>query len=100
MGAVYKWLLVVKDLYTKYTWVAPLKNKSASKVSFSLFKIIMELPKFPIQIQTDNGREFYNKLFNNLMDSLNIKITHGRPLKPSSQGAVERVNATLKNNLL
>ena len=55
----YTFLLLVIDIFSKYGWVIPLKNKKGETVAEAL-KIIFEKRK-PEKLWTDKGTEFYNK---------------------------------------
>ena len=50
-------------------------------------------PKF---LQTDNGTEFINEVVNSLCKSLDVRMIHGRPYHPESQGQVENLNKRVK----
>jgi hypothetical protein len=45
----------------------------------------------PQILQSDNGKEFVAEVVKNVCNILNIKIRHGRPRHPQSQGQVERL---------
>ena len=54
-----KYLLCVIDLFSKYSWVIPLKNKGDSIVE-GFKKILNDSNRKPNKIWVDNGKEFYN----------------------------------------
>ena len=62
----YKYLLVVIDIFSKYGWLIPLKNKSGLNVA-NAFKNIFKERK-PKKLWTDKGKEFYNKHVKTLVD--------------------------------
>lgn len=92
------WLLTLVDVYTKFAQVRPLKCKSGQEVADALRDIIYILGP-PKIIQCDNGKEFCNNIFNSLAAEFKIKIIHGRPRHPQSQGQVERFNQTVTRYL-
>ena len=47
-------------------------------------------------LQSDNGREFKGVLLL-LMKRYNVRIKHGRPRTPQTQGLVEQANGTVKH---
>ena len=57
-----KYLLCAIDLFSKYAWVVPLKDKRGSGIVNAFQKIISKGRK-PNKIWVDQGGEFYNKLF-------------------------------------
>ena len=54
---------------------------------------------FPETIQCDNGLEFQGKPMKSLIENNNIKIIHGRPCHPQSQGKCERSNQSLRRKI-
>ncbi len=97
MNKNYKYLLTVIDVFSKKAYAEPVLRKTAKEVAHAMNKIFHENKKHPVYLQTDAGKEFHNKFFNDLMEKNNIKFysTHS-PLKAS---VVERFNRTLKNNM-
>ena len=53
----------------------------------------------PEVLQSDNGREFVNKILQEYLDKQNVKFVHGRPYHPQSQGFIERINRTIQQSL-
>ena len=89
------WILNVIDTYSKYLFSFKLKNKSAEAIKEALESLFFT-QGVPKSIQADNGREFSNQLLADFLLSLNVRMVHGRPRHPQSQGQVERVNQTIK----
>ena len=52
-------LLLVIDIFSKYGWIVPLKNKKGETVANALKNIFEE--RKPEKLWTDKGTEFYNK---------------------------------------
>lgn len=90
----YRYILVVINVFSKFVWVKPLKSKSAKDVSSSIKKIIKDVGA-PNNLQTDMGKEFFNKDFKKLMDEFNIN--HYNTYSNLKASVVERVNRTIKN---
>ena len=57
----FRFLLCVIDIYSKYVWVIPLKNKKCNTISNAFQKILKESNRKLIKIWVDKGREFYNR---------------------------------------
>ena len=53
-------------MFSKHAWVQPLKSKTGKAVTEAMAKILKGGRK-PINLQMDNGKEFYNKTFQDLM---------------------------------
>ena len=54
----FKFLLLVIDIFSKYGWIIPLKNKEGLTVANALKSIFEE--RKPEKLWTDKGKEFYN----------------------------------------
>ena len=57
-----KYLLCTIDLFSKYAWVVPLKDKKGTSIVNAFQKITSKGTK-PNKIWVDQGSEFYNKDF-------------------------------------
>ena len=58
----YRYLLVCIDVFSKYAWVIPLKNKTGLSL-VEAFKVILASGRKPEKIMTDQGTEFFNRHF-------------------------------------
>ena len=92
----YECLLKVGDVFSKHAWVEPLKNKTGQAVAEAFEKILKQGGK-PIQLQTDERKEFYNKTFRQLLDR--YKIRHFSTSEDTKVSVVERFNRTLKQRI-
>ena len=54
-----KYLLAVIDVFSKYGWLIPLKDKTGKSVASALKTIFKE--RKPEKMWVDKGKEFYNK---------------------------------------
>ena len=57
-----EYLFCVIDVFTKYKWVKPLKDKTSKTVLIAFIKIVNESNCKPNKLWVDQGRKFYNKL--------------------------------------
>lgn len=91
-----KYLLVVIDIFSRFAWALPLKDKSAQSVTNAM-KLILENDK-PEKLQTDQGKEFVNSTFKSLMKENNINFftTTDDAVKCA---IVERFNRTLRERI-
>ena len=90
----YRYLLTCIDIFSKFAWVIPLKDKKGITIKNALEKIFNERkPKF---LWTDKGKEFYNKQVQDLLNENNIKLysTNNSEIKSA---VIERFNRTFKN---
>lgn len=68
----YKYILTVIDVFSKYGWTRPLKNKTGQEVTNAMQSIFDADKRIPKNIHSDEGKEFYNKIFRNLMKKYRI----------------------------
>ena len=54
-------LLCVIDIFSKYAWVIPLKDKKSIAITNAFQKILDESNRKPNRIWVDKGSEFYNR---------------------------------------
>lgn len=96
-GVVY--LLVVIDVLSKYAWVEPLPNKSVLEVTKAFQRIVERSNgRLPASIQTDRGKEFLGKPFQNFLkeNNINFRVATNPDIKAA---VVERFNRTLKERM-
>lgn len=93
----YKYILVVINAYSKYSWAEPLKFKTATQVTAAMNKIIKQMAVLPKNLQTDMGKEFYNSEFKALMKKYNIN--HYSTYSNMKACIAERFIRTLKSLL-
>ena len=92
----YKSLLTCIDVFSKFAWVVPLKNKTGESL-VNRFQSILYTGRSPEKLQTDKGTEFLNRNFQSFLKEKNIHFfTTNSELKAS---VVERFNRTLKTRM-
>ena len=91
----YPYLLVIQDHFSKLCIAYPNKDKTSIKVLNKIKEFISYYGN-PEEFSCDIGKEFSNKNLKEYMESKNIKLIHGRPYNPKSQGSVERLHQSLK----
>ena len=95
-GVEMKFQMVVKDHFTKLTWLRPIKSKESIHVKWELEHLYCEWG-FPMIHQTDNGTEFVSNLVNQLFEEHPMAYSVTRaPYHPQTQGSVERTNQEVK----
>ena len=77
----YRYLLLCIDVFSKYAWVVPLKNKTGLSL-VDAFKIILASGRKPEKIITDQGTEFFNKHFKALLKDEDIGLYNTYITKP------------------
>lgn len=91
----FRYILVIINAFSKFVWVYPLKRKTGKDVTDVMRKFLSSIKITPKNLQTDMGKEFYNKDFKILMEQ--FKINHYSSYSNMKSSIVERVNRTLKN---
>ena len=93
----YRYLLCVIDVFSKYAWVVPIKNKMG-KTLIQAFQSILKQGRSCISFQSDKGSEFKNKDFQHFLKKKNIHFfTTENPETKAS--VVERFQRTLKSRM-
>ena len=85
------------DHATKVTFAIALKRKTMDSVSRWLNELWAREGK-PCLLHTDNGGEFQS-LVEKVCRQWGVRIVHGRPYKPTTQGVIERANQSLRQTL-
>ena len=91
-----KYLLCVIDLFSKYAWVIPMKDKKGTSIVNAFKKIISEKSK-PNKIWVHQGSEFYNKSFKDFLKINNIEMYS--TYNEGKSVVAERFIRTLKNKI-
>ena len=93
----HKYILVVIDVLSKVVFARPVKKKDSASVSMAMKNIIKQAKVSPKNLQTDEGREFFNRTFRNLMDKYHIN--HYHTYSKHKAAVAERMVRTLKTRL-
>ena len=84
------------DIFSKYAWVVPLKDKKGVRIVNAFQKIISPGRK-PNKIWVDQGSEFYNNLFKRSLKINNIEMYS--TYNEGKSVVTERFIRTLKNKI-
>ena len=68
-----KYLLCANDLFSKYAWIIPVKDKKGTSIVNAFQKTISEGRK-PNKIWVDQGSEFYCNFFKDFLKIYNIEM--------------------------
>jgi hypothetical protein len=88
----YKYILTIIDVFTKYAWAMPLKNKTSQTITDTFSNIFKKT--IPSKLWVDRGSEFYNKTFEKLLKSNDIVMYS--TYSNNKSVVIERFNRTLK----
>ena len=92
-----KFLLTCIDVFSKYAWVIPLKDKSGKSLLAAFRKLFRESGRLPDKLQTDKGTEFYNARVKEFLKSKGVKLFSTE--NETKASVVERFNRTLKTKM-
>lgn len=65
-------VLIVIDIFSKFLWMRPLKDKQGQSVT-SAFENILRDGRRPTRIRTDKGQEFRARVFNAFLNTRSIE---------------------------
>ena len=94
VGGVH-YMMIVRDDFSRFTWLYGLKSKSSSATAFAFRKFLADVrvdvtqPRVEI-VRSDNGKEFSGGDFERLCNELTIKQEFTPPYTPQYNGVAER----------
>ena len=84
-------------MLTGFTWCILIKSKKASDVARAYMQHVYSVLGGSTKILTDNGTEFKNEVFKEMLQSLGTeKLIHSPPYRPQSNGRIEGFHRYLK----
>ena len=92
-----RFLLCVIDIFSKYAWVVPLKDKKGVSIVTAFQSILKQSNRKPNKIWVDKGSEFYNASFKKWLQDNDIVM-----YSTNNEGksvVAERFIRTLKNKI-
>ena len=69
-----RFLLCINDIFSKYTWVVPLKDKKCTTIVNAFQKVLDNSTRKPNKIWVDKGSDFYNSSFKKWLKDNDIEI--------------------------
>ena len=96
-GNIY--ILVVGDYFTKFVEAYALPDQTAETVADKLVHEFCLRYGFPLEIHSDQGRNFESRVFQEVCRLGGIQKTRTTPYNPKSDGFIERFNRTMVNAL-
>ena len=95
----YCYILILIDCFTRMIYTAPLKRKDAESTAEAFESILRNFDRFPINLVTDDGKEFFNQKVNNVFMTYGINH-YSTPTKTKMKASLaERAIRTLKSRL-
>ena len=94
-----KYILVISDVFTKWTEAIPLPDQEALTVTKAFVNTFVSRFDTPLQVHSDQGRTFEAKPFQDMCTYLRIEKTRTTSLRHRANGSVEHFDKTLINIL-
>ena len=93
----FKFLLCFIDIYSKYAWVAPLKDKKGVSIVNAFQSILKKSNRKPNKICVDKGGEFYKRSMKSWLEKNDIEsyLTHNE----GKSVVAERFIRTIENEI-
>ena len=92
-----RFLLCVIDIFSKYAWVVPLKDKKSVSIATAFQSILKQSNRKPNKIWVDKGSEFYNASFKKWLQDNDIVMCSTN--NEGKSVVAERFIRTLKSKI-
>ena len=90
-----KYIMVVGDYFTKWTECYAIPDQKAPTVDTKLVEEFVARFGVPLELHSDQGRDFESEVFQKMCLLLGISKTRTTPYHPRSDGMIERFNRTI-----
>ena len=86
--------LCVIDIYSKYAWVVPLKDKKAVSIVNAFQSILKKSNRKPNNMWVDKGDEFYNRSMKSWLENNDIEMysTHNEGKSVVAERFIRTIN--------
>lgn len=95
-----KYIMVMTDAFTKYVELASITSKDSTTVAKTFFERWIVRYSAPERIVTDQGKEFCNRVVQDMCELWRIDKDRTSPYHPQTNSSAESFNRSLKKYLL
>lgn len=95
-----RYVLVVTDYFTKYVNMYPLQRQTANAVAECLFANYISQHSLMEKLHSDQGAQFEADVIQSLCRKFGVTKLHTSPGHPASDGQTERMNRTIRSQLV
>ena len=99
----FRFILVVLDIFSRFAWARPLKDKTGTRVANALQDIITTAgDRKPKKIWSDRGTEFYNANVDRLLERNAIELysTHNEPKASIAERFIRTLRGKIESNFI
>ena len=98
----YTFIFVLVDVFSKYAWARPLKNKEGISVARALEDIFNSSQRYPYRLWTDRGTEFYNRNVENTLKRHKVQLysTFNEPKSMIAERFIRTLRGKIESNFL
>ena len=96
----FTFILVVLDVFSRYAWARPLRNKTGKEVAKAFEGIFQEDGRKPRKLWVDRGTEFYNVNVNRLLNDNGVDMysTHNEPKATIAERFIRTLREKIETN--
>ncbi len=87
----HRYLLVAVDYFTRWPEALPIPSLHSDVVAKALVTHVFSRFGCPSELHSDQGRSFESAVFKSVLEVMGIRKTRTTPMRPQSDGAVERL---------
>ncbi len=98
-GRGHKYVLTVIDVFSRFAFAIPIKNKKAITIAGKLHKHIFAYFGDPKRLHSDNGAEFCNTILDAICKFKGIEKSHTTAYHPQGNAVAERIHQFFRNAL-
>lgn len=94
-----KFIIVAVDYFSKWVEAEPLATITSQQYERFLWRNVVSRFGVPVQLVTDNGKQFESKSFQNFLATIGTRSTRISVAYPQGNGQVQNANRTILNGL-